>query len=116
VVVLHRWRTHRVHQAGAGAIQAAYADAVGSAVAGRPNRVIVLTDGLDTTPNLTRATLLGSIGALAAQNKNVVLDVVGLSTDVNAAAMTEIAQAGGGTFTSVTDLSTLQANLLRLTS
>ncbi|QNK83373.1 VWA domain-containing protein [Nakamurella sp. PAMC28650] len=99
-----------------GAIQAAYADAVGSAVAGRPNRVIVLTDGLDTTPNLTRATLLGSIGALAAQNKNVVLDVVGLSTDVNAAAMTEIAQAGGGTFTSVTDLSTLQANLLRLTS
>ena len=99
-----------------GAIQAAYSDAVGGAVAGRPNRVIVLTDGLDTTPNLPRATLLSTIGALSAQNKGVVLDIVGLSTDVNSAAMTEIARAGGGSFTSVTNLSDLKSTLLRLTS
>lgn len=98
-----------------GAIKAAYGDAVNAAIDGRPNRVIVLTDGADTTPNLTRALLLADIAALAAQNRNVVLDIVGLSTDVNATAMTEIAQSGGGTFTSVTNLSTLQSTLLGLT-
>jgi hypothetical protein len=99
-----------------GTIQAAYSDAVSTAVAGRPNRVIVVTDSLDTTPNLTRVTLLSAMGSLAAQHKNVVLDIVGLSTDVNSVAMTEIAQAGGGSFRSVTDLSGLQSTLLGLTA
>lgn len=99
-----------------GAIRAAYSDAVGTAVPGRPNRVVVLTDGPDTTPSLPRATLLTEIGSLSTQNRNVVLDVVGLSTDVDSAAMTQIARTGGGSFTSVTNLSDLQSTLLELTS
>lgn len=93
------------------AIQAAYATAVNSAVAGRANRVIVMTDGLDTTPALSRATVIANISALAAQNKNVSLDVIGLSGDVNPTAMTEIAQAGGGTFTALNTLTDLQRTL-----
>lgn len=97
-----------------GAIRAAYAGAVSTAVAGRPNRVIVLTDGVDTTPDLSRATLLAAIAALAAQNPDVALDIVGLSSDVDTTAMTQIAQSGRGTFTPLTDLSQLQSTVLGL--
>jgi len=96
------------------AIQAAYTDAVTNAVAGRKNRMIVLTDGGDTTPGLSRDALKGSIEALRAQNKNVTLDIVGLSADVTSPALTEIAAAGGGTFTLVDNLADLQLTLLTL--
>lgn len=96
------------------AIQAAYTDAVTNAVAGRKNRMIVLTDGGDTTPGLSRDALKGSIEALRAQNKNVTLDIVGLSADVTSPALTEIAAAGGGTFTLVDNLADLQPTLLTL--
>ena len=98
------------------AIKAAYTDAVNSAVAGRPNRVVVVTDGQDTTPGLSRAALIADVAALAGQNKNVVLDIVGLSADVNSDAMTQIAAAGGGRYTQLTDLSTLQSTLTGLAS
>ncbi|SDP11892.1 von Willebrand factor type A domain-containing protein [Nakamurella panacisegetis] len=99
-----------------GAIKAAYADAVDSAVAGRPNRVVVVTDGQDTTPGLSRAALIADVSALAAQNKNVVLDIVGLSADVSADAMSQVAAAGGGKYTQLTDLSTLKSTLSGLTA
>ena len=98
------------------AIQAAYSDAVAGAVAGRPNRMIVITDGADTTPSLSRATLLGNIAALAGQNKGVALDIIGLSGDVNGDAMTAIAQAGGGTYTPLNTLADLQPTLLALSA
>ncbi|MET3806977.1 hypothetical protein ABIB25_003997 [Nakamurella sp. UYEF19] len=99
-----------------GTIQAAYTDAVNSAVAGRPNKVIVVTDGADTTPGLTRSALKSTIAALAGQNKNVGLYIIGLSGDVNEAAMTEIAQAGGGNYTSLGSLADLAPALQTLTS
>jgi hypothetical protein len=98
------------------AIQAAYTSAVNSAVAGRPNRLIVITDGPDTTPGLSRATLVANISALAAQNKNVALDVIGLSQDVSSDAMTEITKAGGGTYTPLNSLADLQPTLNSLSA
>ncbi len=98
------------------AIQAAYTSAVNSAVAGRPNRVIVMTDGADTTPGLSRATLVANIQALAAQNKNVALDVIGLSGDVSADAMNDITKAGGGTYTQLSSLAQLQPTLNSLSA
>jgi len=96
------------------AIQAAYTDAVTNAVAGRKNRMIVLTDGGDTTPGLSRDALKGSIAALRAQNGKVTLDIVGLSAEVTSPALSEIAAAGGGTFTLVDNLADLQPTLLTL--
>ena len=98
------------------AIQAAYTSAVNSAVAGRPNRLIVITDGADSSPGLSRATLIANITALAAQGKNVALDIIGLSTDVNGDAMTEISAAGGGTFTALNNLADLQSTLNSLSA
>lgn len=97
-----------------GAIRAAYAQAVLSAVAGRPNRVVVLTDGPDSTPGVSRTALMASIAALAAQNRSVTLDIIGLSGDVNTEALIELAGAGGGSFTPVGDLTDLQPTLLRV--
>lgn len=97
-----------------GAIRAAYAQAVSSAVAGRANRVVVLTDGPDSTPGVSRTALMASIAALAAQNRSVTLDIIGLSGDVNAEALIELAGAGGGSFTPVGDLTDLQPTLLRV--
>ncbi len=97
-----------------GTIRAVYGDAISSAVAGRANRVIVLTDGADSTPGLTRAATVATVTALAAQNPSVVLDIIGLSSDVNSAAMTEIAHAGRGTFTALSAISDLQSTLATL--
>jgi len=98
------------------AIQASYTSAVNSAVADRPNRVIVITDGLDTSPGLSRATLVADISALAAQNKDVGLDVIGLSAEVNTDAMKEVSAAGGGTYTGLDNLADLQPTLLKLSA
>lgn len=99
-----------------GAIRAAFTDAVASAVPGRPNRVVVLTDGADTTPGLSRDALKSAIAGLVAQNRGVTLDIIALSNEVNAQALTEIATSGGGTFTEVDNLADLQSVLLPLFS
>jgi len=93
------------------AIQAAYADAVGAGVTGRANRVVVITSGLDATPDLSRNALKSRLATLKAQDKDVVLDIIGLSTDVNVAAMTDIAESTGGTFTLLSNLTDLQPAL-----
>jgi len=96
------------------AIQAAYTDAALSAVAGRTNRVVVLTDGGDSTPGLSRNLLKAQVAALAARTSSVTLNIIGLSSDVDTAALTEIAGAGGGSFIPVYDLADLQSTLLTL--
>ena len=96
------------------AIQSAFTDAVDHAVAGRANRLVVLTDGPDSTPGLSRDALKAAIAGLAGRSNGVVLDIVGLSSDVDSTALTEIAHAGGGSFTLVTSLDHLEPTLLGL--
>ncbi len=96
-----------------GAIQTVYPDAAGKVVAGRPNRVVVITASSDSTPGLSRSTLVTGITGVA--NSGVELDVLGLSDDVNTTAMTQIAQAGHGTYTrvAVADLNAKLTALLK---
>ena len=97
-----------------GAIQTVYPDAAGKVVAGRPNRVVVITASSDSTPGLSRSTLITGITGVA--NSGVELDVLGLSDDVNSAALTQIAQAGRGSYTrvAVADLNAKLTALLKI--
>ncbi len=97
-----------------GAIRAAFSTAAGSAEPGRRTKVVVVTDGADSTPNLSRSTLTATVAAVAAQNPSVELDIIGLSDRVNASAMTQIAAAGRGTYLPVTSLGALHPAIDRL--
>lgn len=94
-----------------GAIQTSYAEAAGQAVPRRSNVMIVVVAGSDRTPALSRADLLASVSGAA--GKGVKLQILGLSGDVNAEAMTQIAQAGGGSYQQIT-ADQLPATLLSL--
>ena len=83
-----------------GAIRAAYPDAATKAVAGRPNIVIVVTASADATPDLPRNEVVAAVAAAA--GSGVQLAMLGLSDEVNAEAMTEIAAAGNGSYQRVT--------------
>ncbi|AZI57635.1 hypothetical protein EH165_05180 [Nakamurella antarctica] len=93
------------------AIVEAYKQAVANAVAGRVNRVIVIVDGPDLTPSTSRASVVSAIAASAAQGKNVTLEIVGLGSDPPQAALSDIARAGGGTYTSVPVASDVPATI-----
>jgi hypothetical protein len=100
-----------------GAIRTALTSATHSAVsAGTPQRLILLTDGADSTPGLTRDSIKSTVATLVAEHPGLVLDIVGLSSGVNEQALTEIAVAGGGTFTPVAPLSGLDEVLTTLSS
>ncbi len=99
-----------------GAIRTAFTDAADDAVPGGVHRVIVLTDGSDSTPGLSRDSIKATVAALVAQHPGLTLDIIGLSTSVNEQALTEIASAGRGTFTPVNRLTELEPVLLVLSS
>jgi len=83
------------------AMVAAYQGATSAAVKGVPNRVIAIVNGGDNTPNLPRADVVATIAATAAANPGVTLDVIGIGPSAPAAALSEVATAGGGSFTAV---------------
>lgn len=94
-----------------GAVQTGYAEASGQVVAGRSNVVIAVVSGADQTPSLSRSTLISTIRDAA--GKGVILHIIGLSDEVNADAMTQIANAGGGSYQQIT-ADRLPATLLAL--
>ena len=96
-----------------GAIQTVYPDAASKVVAGRPNRVVVITASSDSTPGLSRSKLISDVSGVA--NSGVELDILGLSDDVNSEAMTQVAQAGHGSYTrvAVADLNAKLTALLK---
>jgi hypothetical protein len=98
-----------------GAIRTALNDAATGAAPGT-QRVILLTDGADSTPALTRESIRTAVAGLVASRAGLRLDIVGLSPNINTQALTEIATAGGGTFTPVPALADLKSALLALTS
>lgn len=97
------------------AIGTVLADAANDAVPG-VHRLVLLTDGSDSTPGLSRDSVKATVAALVAQHPGLTLDIIGLSTSVNEQALTEIAAAGGGTFTPVNTLTDLEPALLALSS
>lgn len=99
-----------------GAIRTAFTAAANDAPAGAVHRVLLLTDGSDSTPGVSRDAIKATVAALVGQHPGLTLDIVGLSTSVNEQALAEIASAGGGTFTPVTTLAQLEPTLLTLSS
>ncbi len=84
------------------AIQAAYLDPgtlpVGGAGPDSPGRsatrLVVITASSDATPGLSRASVIAAVAGAA--GNGVELDILGIGTDVNAQALSDIAQAGLG--------------------
>ena len=99
-----------------GAIRTAFTDAGSDPVPAGGHRVILLTDGSDSTPGLSRDAVKAAVAQLNTEHPGLTLDIVGLSSAVNEQALTEIAAAGGGTFTPVTALAGLEKALLTLSS
>lgn len=99
-----------------GAIRTAFTDAATDVVPGGVHRLILFTDGSDSTPGLTRDAVKATVAALAAQHPGLTLDIIGLSSSVNEQALTEIAAAGRGTFRPLTTLADLAPTLLALST
>lgn len=86
------------------AIQAAYLDPgtlpVGGAGPDSPGRsatrLVVITASSDATPGLSRASVIAAVASAA--GNGVELDIIGIGTDVNAQALSDIAQAGLGNY------------------
>lgn len=99
-----------------GAIRTVFAATATTAVPGAAQRVILLTDGSDSTPGLTRDAVKTTVAGLAALHPGLRLDIIGLSASVNERALDEIATAGGGRFTLLATLADLEPTLLALSS
>lgn len=78
---------------------------------GQQRVVVLVTAGVDRTPDLSRAALLATVGATA----DARLEIIGLDSAVNDTAMSEIAAAGGGSYRQI-DPADLSATLLSLTA
>ncbi|RIJ77721.1 VWA domain-containing protein [Nakamurella silvestris] len=87
------------------AIIAAYEQASKSQVKGVPNRVIAVVSGGDNTPSLPRTDVVAALSAAAAANPGVTLDIIGIGAAAPTSALTEVAAAGGGTYTEVASAS-----------
>jgi len=82
-----------------------------AAVKGRPNRVILITSGVDQTPATPRQSVLDAEKAVGSK---VRIDVIGLGGAVPADSYQEIAHAGGGEYVPVTDSRKLASTLTDL--
>ena len=67
-----------------------------------------ITDGPDETPGVSRAQVVGQLQAIRGQGKNVRLDIIGFGEAPPADALTELAAAGGGTYTALRTTPELQ--------
>lgn len=77
---------------------------------GQERIVVLVTAGVDRTPSLSRASLISTVGA----GGDARLEIIGLDSAVNDAAMREIAAAGGGSYQQI-DPADLAATLTALT-
>lgn len=99
-----------------GTIRTALTDVATAVAPGSVHRVILLTDGSDSTPGLTRDSIKATVAAVTGQHPGLTLDIIGLSSSVNEQALAEIAAAGGGTFRTLSTLTDLAPALLALTT
>lgn len=91
-----------------GALMEALPKAATAAAAGREDRVILITSGVDQTPGTLRRQVLTAVGD---EKGTLRLDVVGLGDAVPVDAYTDIAAAAGGEYIPVTDPATLGQQL-----
>jgi len=83
------------------AVVAAYQAASDGAVPGRPNRVVLIADGVDESPGVSRELVVSQLSAIRDQGKGVQLVILGVGESAPDDALTALAQAGGGTYTKV---------------
>jgi hypothetical protein len=83
------------------AVVAAYQAASDGAVPGRSNRVLLITDGVDQSPGVSRDQVVSQLSAIRDQGKGVQLVILGVGESAPDAALTALAEAGGGPYTSV---------------
>ncbi len=83
------------------AVVAAYQAASDGAVPGRSNRVVLITDGVDQSPGVSRDRVVAQLSAIRDQGKGVALVILGVGETAPDGALTALAEAGGGTYTKV---------------
>lgn len=83
------------------AIPAAVRAAAKTASAQTPHTVIVVTDGPDQTPDTPRSAVIGAVQEAVAGNPHVRLVILGVGDKPVPEALTEIAQAGKGSYVEV---------------
>ncbi len=98
------------------AVVAAYQSASDGAVAGRSNRVVLITDGVDQTPGVSRAQVVAQLTAIHDQGKGVELFILGVGEAAPAGALAALATAGGGTYTAVPQTPELPAAIVAAVS
>nr|WP_246232447.1 vWA domain-containing protein [Nakamurella aerolata] len=82
-------------------------------VDGRPQRVILVTANTDNTPDTSRAQVIAAVQeAIAGQQ--IRLDIVGVGENAPDQALTDLAQAGGGSYTDVQQTPNLGGALTEL--
>lgn len=70
----------------------------GTATAGVPHRLVLITDGADQTPSTPRAGVVAALQAIVAANPHVKLQVIGVGNAAPAGALGALAAAGAGTY------------------
>ena len=95
---------------------AAYQSASDGVVAGRSNRVVLVTDGVDQTPGVSREQVVAQLTAIQAQGKGVELVILGVGEAAPADALAALAAAGGGTYTPVPQTPGLPAAIVAAVS
>jgi len=83
------------------AVLAAYQATSDGAVPGRSNRVVLITDGVDQSPGVSRDRVVAQLSAIRDQGKGVALVILGVGETAPDGALTALAEAGGGTYTKV---------------
>ena len=83
------------------ALPSVVAEAAKTAGAGRPHRVVLITDGPDQTPGMPLDQVLASLKTGPANNPDLHLDVLGVGEAAPDAALRTIADAGRGSYTQV---------------
>nr|WP_240945674.1 substrate-binding domain-containing protein [Rhodococcus sp. HNM0569] len=100
-------------------VDAAYRAAAESATPQRPASILLVTDGADDTPNLTRTQLFAALDAAEREDAPVTIDVVVLGdAEQSLATLRELAERTGGTLTELPSSNTpdLGSSLARFTS
>lgn len=82
-------------------VQAAYASAVRGYTSGRPNSVLLVTDGPNDDTSISSTQFLNTVTSTGDVDTPVRVDVVTIGENSDAATLTRLAQQTGGTMTAV---------------
>ncbi|EOM78426.1 VWA domain-containing protein [Rhodococcus rhodnii] len=84
-------------------LQAAYRQAVQNWQPDRTNSILLVTDGPDDSPGVTRASLLAAIDAAADPDRPVAIDVVAIDPEAPVETYRELSESTGGTVVALDD-------------